>query len=233
MLSNFSLYYNCSSKIHSLNPLCKILAFLIFSFMSFMCFHFNVLVSLFLVLVFIVGISNIPFSVYFKRIWSLKYLFLVLFLLCFVLSRNFSFSFFLVCKLVLFVLYVLGFVMTTKIDDMALGFSYLFRFVDVFGFSAYSVAVSFSLIFYFLPCLVFEYKRIKMACVSRGVSFNGSVFALFKLAFLSSIKRLDMIRCSMLVSSSIRGFRWHFNDIYMIVCHLAVLVLILVRGVTL
>ena len=56
---SFSRYYNVSSIIHSLNPLCKILALMLFIFMAIIASNIREMCCLFIILIFIIGFSNI------------------------------------------------------------------------------------------------------------------------------------------------------------------------------
>ena len=78
MLSNSFKYYSVESFIHSLNPLCKLLVFIIFIFMIIFSTSFKSIVALFIAISFIIGLSNIPYKLLFNSISCFKYFVLVL-----------------------------------------------------------------------------------------------------------------------------------------------------------
>ena len=63
---SFSRYYNTDSFIHSMNPLCKVLGLLIFVLMTMLASNIRVICGLFLILLFIIVISDVPLKNYIK-----------------------------------------------------------------------------------------------------------------------------------------------------------------------
>ena len=234
---NFSRYYNVDSPIHKLNPLCKILALVIFLVMVFMCSRIKVVVSLFLILMFIITISDVPFKHYFDVVYYIRFLIIILFLIC--LFFGFHNSCVIVGKFVMIVLYFSVLLFTTTTTSLIYGFSLLFRPLSVFHFPVCKVSMFVSLFLNFIPSLFISFDKIFRSWISRG--FVSCNFSVCKSIFLSSFRRfccsykLMKVRNFNFLSdrNSINSYSWRFNDFYMISCHMILFVLILVKEVIL
>jgi len=244
---NFSRYYNISSVIHSLNPLCKILALLLFVIMSIMASNIREMCCLFIVLVFIISLSNVSIIKYIRPIYSMRFLFILVFIINILFGVSVYDSFIIICRICLVVMYSSVLLFTTTTNGIAYGFSSLFRPLGVFGFPVYRVSMAIALSLNFVPNLFFESNRIIKSQISRGLNYNGgSLFDriviiknVFIPMFVNSIKRSYRISDAMKVKSfgfncdrsSIKSFRWSISDFYMITCHLMVFVFVLIREV--
>ena len=219
-------YCNTSSIIHSLNPLCKLLGLFIFLFMIIVCSSVRGICGLSLILLYIMVISNISFSEYFKYLWFFKYFILFIFLvgLFFGFYRDFIF----VSRLCLCLLYFSVLYSTTSLSEISSGFSLLFRLSKL--------SLFFTRIFCFVPFIFSEYSRIRKSQLSRGLNycdnFSNRVLC-YKTTFLSSIvfafRRIKGLK----VDLGYIDFEWHIRDVYMIACHLLVLVFVLIKEVVL
>ena len=246
---DFSRYCNLHSPIHLLNPLCKILALIIFTVMVVMGSSVKVMLSLFLVLIFVISISNVNYKYFFSILFNMKVLIICIFLLNILFGVSFYSGFIMICKVVLITLYSSALLFTTTTNELAFGFSLLFRPLSTFGVPITKISMAIALSINFIPSLFYSSNKVLKAQMSRGFNYKKGSFkdkiigikSVFIPVFISSIKRADDVADSMEVKnfnfdserSSIKGFRWYFNDVYMIVCHLIVLVLVLVKEVVL
>lgn len=247
MLNNFSRYYNTNSYIHSLNPLCKILACLIFVFMTFLSNNFVVLFSLFIILIFLVCLSNVPYSFYFKSIYGMKILFLMIILINLLFGVSFVFSIIMVFKIVLIVLYSSCLIMTSTTNDIAYGFTCLLKPLSFFGFPVSKVSMAIALSLNFIPILFDTSNKIIKSQKSRGFNYNNGslkdkilgIKTIFIPMFVLSIKKADSISDMMEVRcfsfnnnrSNIKYLGFSFNDFCMIFSHVVVFVFVLIKEV--
>lgn len=243
----FSRYYNTSSLIHMLNPLCKILAMLVFLLMVFISSSIKVIIALSLILFFLMTVSNVPFSKYFSSIYSMKVLLVFIIILNFLLKVSFYVSIVMVSKICLVVLYSSVLMFTTTTNELAYGISSLLRPLEFFGINVTKISMAIALSLNFIPSLFMSSNKILKSQMSRGFDYNSNSFrdrilairTVFIPMFVSSIKRADSVSEAMEVKnfnfenkrSNISDCRWHFCDFYMIVCHLIVLVMVLVKEV--
>lgn len=246
---DFSRYYNTYSKIHVLNPLCKILALIIFVIMVLMCSNISVICALSLILVFIITLSNVSFKKYFKPLWGMKVLFIFIILINFLFHVSIYSSFIMICKICLIVLYSSVLLFTTTTNQLAFGFSSLFRPLAIFGFPVSKFSMAIALSINFIPSLFLQSNKILKSQMSRGFnydkgSFKDRVVAIKSIVipmFVLSIKRADKVADAMEVKqfnfncdrSNLKAEGWHFSDVYMLACHLMIFVLVLVKEVVL
>lgn len=246
---SFSRYYNTNSIIHMINPLCKILALIIFVIMTMVGSCVRVMCGLSIILLFLMVLSLVPLKKYLLSIYSMKFLFLVVFIINLLFGVSVYNSFIMICRICLVVLYSSLLLYTTTTNELALGFSSLLRPLGVFGFPVSKVSMAIALSLNFVPILFMESSKIIKSQTSRGFNYkNGSfkdkIIGLKSVVipmFVLSMKRADSVSDAMEVKqfcfnsnrSSIKGVRWHISDFYMIGCHLLVLVFVLIKEVVL
>ena len=244
---SFSRYYNTSSIIHSMNPLCKVLGLLIFVLMVMLCSNIRVICGLSLILFYIMFFSNISFKNYFKSIWSMKVLFIFIFLINLVFGVSIYESFIMISRVCLVVMYSSVLLYTTTTNELAFGFSFLFKPFAVFGFPVYKISMAIALSLNFVPSLFLESNKIIKAQTSRGFNYSSSSFKdkilgiksvvipMFVLAFRRADSVSEMMELRQFSfsnnRSNIKNFNWYFSDVYMIVCHLLILVFVLIKEV--
>lgn len=246
---SFSRYYNTNSIIHVINPLCKILALIIFVVMVMVGTCVRVMCGLSIILLFLMVLSLVPLKNYIRSVLSMKFLFLVIFVINLLFGVSVYNSFIMVSRVCLVVLYSSVLIYTTTTNELALGFSSFLRPFGIFGFPVSKVSMALALALSFVPLLFMESNKIIKSQTSRGFDFNNGSFkdrivglkSVIIPMFVLSMKRADSISDSMEVKqfsfnsdrNSIKGIRWHVSDVYMICCHLLVLVFVLIKEVVL
>lgn len=244
---SFSRYYNVDSPIHKLNPLCKILASIVFLVMVLISSRVKVIISLFLILSFIITISNVPFNYYLKPLFGMKVLFIFLFIINILFGVSFYNSFVMICKIILVVMYSSVLLFTTTTNSLAYGFSSFLRPLGLLGLPVYKISMAIALSLNFIPTMFDSSNKIMKSQMSRGFNYKDGSFkdrivgikSIFIPMFVSSIKRADAVSDAMEVKnfsfdsdrSDIIDYRWRFNDFYMITSHLALFVLVLIKEV--
>ena len=234
MLNNCFKYYKTDSFIHSINPLCKILMSIIFIVISIFSISVKSVIALLLVMMFIVGLSNIPYKILFAPIYKLRYFFLILFLIC--LFFGFFNSFCIVSKICLLFLYYVILMKSTKLDDFIRGFYGLLYPLNFFGFPISIWSINCAFVVNFISFCIDEYNIIYKLKLSKDAFNNGLknkvyvFFHVFLSAYKNALKKRNYI--------IIRGFnffdddyKWRLSDGYIVMCNLIVLVLVLVKEV--
>ncbi len=244
---SFSGYYNIDSPIHKLNPLCKILASIVFLVMVLISSRIKVIISLFLILSFIITISNVPFKYYVKPILGMKILFIFLFIINIIFGVSVYNSFVMISKIILVVIYSSVLLFTTTTNSLAYGISSFLRPLNFIGFPVSKISMAIALSLNFIPTMFDSSNKIMKSQMSRGFNYKEGSFkdrivgikSIFIPMFVSSIKRADAVSDTMEVKnfsfdgdrSDIIDYRWRFNDFYMIASHLALFVLVLIKEV--
>ena len=246
---SFSRYYNTNSIVHMINPLCKILAMLIFVVMSMVGSCVRVMCGLSIILFFLMVLSLVPLKKYLSSIYSMKFLLFVIFFINILFGVSIYNSFIMLCRVCLVLMYFSLLLYTTTTNELALGFSSLLRPLGIFGFPVSKVSMTIALSLNFIPILFMESGKIIKSQTSRGFNYRDGSFkdringfkSVVIPMFVLSMKRADSISDAMEVKqfsfnsnrSSIKGVRWHLSDFYMIGCHLLVLVFVLIKEVVL
>lgn len=242
---SFSSYYNVSSPIHSLSPLCKILTLFVFAFMTIIGSKMCVMCSLFLILVFLIVISNVPYHKYFDILFCMRFLYLFIFIIS-LFFVDFYDSIIMISRVSLFVLYLAVLLYTTTINELSYGLSLLLRPLSFLGISIFKISLIISLALNFVPYLFIETDRIIKVQTSRGVNcckcsfidrFRFVVIPSFVLSFRRFIGICETFKFRTFNDSVVRGsiydFRFNFYDIYMISCHILILTFVLIKEVVL
>ena len=234
MLNNFFKYYKTDSFIHSINPLGKILMFIIFIFISIFSTSIKSVIALFIVMMFIVGLSNIPYKNLFEPFCKFKFFFLILFLLC--MFFGFFNSICIVLKISLLFLYYIILMKSTKVDDFIKGFYFLLFPFRFFGFSIDIWSINFALVFDFPSLVIDEFNKLYRLRLSRNLlncDFKVDFYLFFRI-FSNAYKCALSKRNNIII----RGFnfidddyKWRLSDAYIVMCNLIVLVLVLVKEV--
>lgn len=241
---SFSCYYNVSSPIHSLSPLCKLLALFVFVIMTFIGSNISVMCSLFLVLMFLIVISNVPFYKYLNVIFFLSIFCLFVFVLnlCFC---GFYDSIIMISRICLVVLYLSILLYTTTINEISYGLSLLLKPLSYFKVPVFKISLYISLFLNFIPCLFSEAGHVIKSQKSRGFDYSDvsfidkikGIFPAFILSLRRTFKLFEVLKVRFsndyFSRNSIYDFRFRLCDIYMISCHVIIFTFILIKEVVL
>ena len=167
-------YYNIDSIIHKLNPLCKIISILIFTFLVLFTNNIILLIILLLFTFILLYISHIPINVYLMGMKGMLFFCIFVFLIN-LLFGGFLSAFNSIIKLLLFVLYSHLLLYTTKPNDMTLGLRKFLSPLKVIGLDSNSIALTISLAIRFIPTIFKEGYRVYKSQVSRGLNFSGNL----------------------------------------------------------
>lgn len=245
----FTRYYNTSSVFHHLNPLCKILITLIFTFMTIISSSFVVVFSLFCVTLFAINLTNIAINNYVKPLLGVKVLFIFIIIINLLFGYSFLYSLIMIIKVCLIVVFSNLLLFTTTTNDLTFGISLFLRPLSFIGLPVNKISVAIALSLNFIPSLFLQSNKIIKSQRSRGFNYDGGDFkhrlmgfkSIFIPMFILSIKKADDISYSMDIRNfsfdcdrnSIRSFRWRFFDIYALVVYIILFTFVLVKEVVL
>ena len=167
-------YYNISSLIHNINPLCKIICILIITFLSLFSKNIMFLIILLLFLVLIMFMSNVPLDLYINNFKFLLPMIIFIFLINLIFSNIYS-TILSILKLILLILYSQVLLYTTKPNDLTYGLEKFLSPLKLFNISVSSLALTISLSLRFIPTIFTEADKILKAQISRGLNFNGNL----------------------------------------------------------
>lgn len=247
MLNNFVLgrYYKQNSKIHLMHPLSKIICTLSFIIMIFICNDIKLMILLGLVAVLMTEMSKVPRKVYFKSIFSLKYILLFILIINLIFQIDKITTIMTMLRLILIVIYTTLLTLTTPPTEITYGLELLLAPLKIIRIPVNKMALSISLALRFIPTIIDQGNKILKSQASRGIDYYNSnlkgkfiaIKAMIVPMFIITLKKADNLADAMTVrlysvNSKRTNFRinkWHFFDSYMVLIHLTILVLVIYR----
>ena len=171
---NLTKYYNGNSVIHNINPLCKLICILIFTFLVLIANNILFLGILTILTLIYIVLSEVPIKLYIN---NFKYIIpFILFILIINLLTNTVYSSIIsMMKLILFVLYSSVNVYTTKSNDFTYGLEKLLSPLRIFGINTSSLSLTISLAIRFIPTIFKQGYKVYKSQMSRGLNFNGAL----------------------------------------------------------
>ncbi|HHW69164.1 MAG TPA: energy-coupling factor transporter transmembrane protein EcfT [Tenericutes bacterium] len=249
MLSNFFVgrFYDSPSTISKLNPLSKMISTLIFIVMTILAKDLRLSIALFSFVFVLVLNTRIPLRVYFKTVWSIKFLILFMIIINLILKVELTIIAITVLKIINIVLYTAVLTLTTSPLLLAKGIEKILSPLNKLKIPVKNMALSLTLAIRFIPTIINEANKILKSQASRGVDFYSksikdklsAVKNLLIPMFILSLKRADELSLIMEVRlfnlksdrTNYREERWSFIDTYTIFVHLFMLVIIIAKGI--
>ena len=236
-------YYPINSLVHKMNPLAKIICVLLFIIMSFLTFDIRFNAMLFILLMLMVCNTKVPFDIYFKTLFSIKWLLLFILIINLIVGSNLSVTIITMFRLIFVVLYTSILTLTTPPTEITYGLEKLFLPLKLIGIPVNKMALSISLALRFIPTIIDQGNKIIKSQASRGIDYynsnlKGKILAIKSLIipmFVLSIKKADDLADSMEVRLynvnskriNFRQNKWHFYDTFLVLMHLGLFILIM------
>lgn len=249
MLDNIIIgrYYPIKSKIHFMNPICKIvcLLFYLITLLFTTDLFFTITLTIFTLI--LMYLSNVPSKLYFNTILSIKYLLIFILLINLLLGINFINSIIMITKLSVLVIYTTIITLTTPPTEITYGLEKTFAFLKVFKVPVNKMALSLTLAIRFIPTIIDQANKILKSQASRGIDYynsdlKGKYVAIKSMLYPMvnlTIKRADDLADAMevrLFSINSKRTNYRINkvtvfDIYILGVHVFLLFIIIVKGV--
>lgn len=247
MLNNLVLgrYYNSNSKIHSMNPLSKIICTLIFVIMVFICNDIKLMLLLSLLAILFTEFSKVPRNIYIKTIKSLKFILIFILIIDLIFKVDITITLTNMLRLISVVLYTSILTMTTPPTEITYGLEQLLSPFKIIKLPVNKIALSISLALRFIPTLIDEGNKILKSQASRGIDYYNSdlkgkfmgIMSMIVPMFVITLKKADDLADSMTVRlynvnvkrTNFRVNKWHSFDTYMVIIHILVLLFVIFR----
>ena len=168
MLDKYLISYNHEESVtHNINPLNKIIMFILYIIACFFPYNSVIFISM-LVSVFILMIlSNIPLIKYLQVLWFYRYIFLIIYFFFYATGMELFYVNVLLFKILFGVLFWYVILFTIKKDDLAKSLGSVFNIFNIIGISFNKISNFFSNIFNFILIFIdqtnnlFEINAIK------------------------------------------------------------------------
>lgn len=245
--SKIGKYYPIDSKIHSLNPVIKLLSF--FMMLIMICFTNDFVVEgiLFIFLLLVIVLSNVEIRLFFKPIWKMKFLFLGILILEIICHHSYEIIFIYFLRLINLILSSSILLYTTKNRDLIYGLEIIFKPLIMLGLPIRSMIMMISLALGFIPNLMLELEKILKSLICRGMDYRDSntnekweiIKAVVNPMFIYTLKKADRISENMELQgyeiekerTNYRKYEVAYFDYFYLGIHLLFFISILIKGV--
>ena len=234
--NSFGSYYPINSRIHRLNPVIKLINFILVLLLVIL--SKSVYINGFiLVFVFVMMLlSFVPFKYYLKSIYSLRYVYLLIALICLYFNTSVEVCLVYIAKVIIVVEYLNIIAFTTSPSENIYGVEKFLSFFNFLYLNVSKIAVKINSIIRYLPLYITVQDKAFKASSSRGVDYNNmNIFERTKVFFSvnKNVRRLTNYHNKMTNESSemrmydIRKYRTNyrtnkvgFYDIFFLLFHL-------------
>lgn len=244
-----SRYYDVNSSMHKLNPINKIICFLIFTIIVLIEKDLPLMLILSVLLINMILMSNIKIKVFLNEISKIKYFLLILFVFNAIIKLPIDTNVLILLKIVLITLYSSMFLLTTSVNSIMYGFNVLLSPLKVFGIKVYDITVMIALVITFIPNILEEALRIIRTISLRGLDYKtGSIkdkikifklmfIPMFNLSFKKSDDLADVLDVRLYNSSNKRScykkYSFNLTDLFILFTHILIIVAIVLKEVIL
>ena len=246
--NSFGSYYPVNSTVHRLNPVVKLINFLLSILLLSLTNSMPINVFVFALVLILALLSYVPFRYFANTFWSMRYIYIIIVFVCAYFRLNIQESLIYVLKLVSIVEYLNVFAYTTSPSESAYAIEKFLSFFNFLCLPVSNIAFKLNAMLRYIPLvLVVENKALK-AQASRGIDYYHSNYfgrtnALMSLysniGRLTNRKNKDIAFASELRLFNIKRYRTNyrtnkigFYDVFFTLFHLILLYAYLVeRGV--
>ena len=235
--NSFGSYYPIDSTMHKLNPIVKLINFIL-ALLLMILSHSIYLHGFLMLLVFIMTLLTfVPFKYYINTLWSLRYFYIIIAFLCLYFDTTQQICFVWLMRLTILVEYLNVLAFSTSPSESIYSIE---KVLSVFNFLYLPVsyaAVKINSALRLIPFILGVERKTFKAASSRGVDYYhstivGRVIAYFKthsnIIYLIKLKNREIAFNSELRLFDIRRHRTNyrtnritFNDIFFMLFHLA------------
>lgn len=216
----FFKYITGDSKVHLMNSKLKIIWFLLFLLSIILIRDYVSLLIVSSFLFIIILNTKIRLDSYISNLFKLRYLYVLIALLMFLLSFNITFAIFIFLKLILLISLLLILTFTTSLSEIAWGIECVFIKLKKIKVPVSKIALKIAMNIKFISTLFEQYYEIRKSMAYRGIPYSKKGVSTFKKLILPvirlSYKRSRMMAKAMKLrfyGSSKRRTNYHDNKV--------------------
>lgn len=172
--NSFGAFYPVDSALHRLNPVVKLLNFIVA--MTLLIISSNLQVNLFLLALVIIMclLSFVPTRFYFKAFYSLRYIYIFILIFCYFLGFSLETTVIYLLKTTIIVEYLFVLIYTTSPSELNYGIEKILNAINILGLNMAKVAIRITNALRFIPLLITTENKILKSGSSRGIDYNHS-----------------------------------------------------------
>lgn len=164
-------YYPIHSKVHSMNPISKLLCFFLFMIIAFFSATMPLVLLLFMFLFILLNMTNVPICKYLEVIKFLIPFYFLAFIINVMLSISFFDTIIILLRLTSVLWYMMAIILTTPFTELIYGLEKIFSPLRIIGINPSKLALSITLFLRSFSNLMDEINRIIKTEASRGLDF--------------------------------------------------------------
>lgn len=231
----YGSFYPVSSTIHKLNPIVKLINFIIMLLLMILSDSREIHLFMFIYVVVIILLSYVPLKYYFNTFYSLRYIYLIIAFICAFMGLSFMGYLIYVSKLIIFVLYLNVIVFTTSPSETIYSIEKFLSLFNIFNLKVVKLATKINNILRYYPLYMNVKYKTLFAASSRGIHigfFNiiGKLKLHFRVKKLTRLRNKETLEYSELRLYDINKHRTNFRtnkvgffDIFFLLFHLVLL----------
>lgn len=179
--NSFGSYYPIESIIHKLNPVIKLINFIIIVVLSIISNSIYINGFIFALVFIMILLSYVPFKYYTNMIWSLRYFYILLAFICAYFNTTLNGCIVYLMKVTSIIEYLNILAFTTSPSESAYGIEKFLSFFNIFNVPISKISFKINSMLRYIPlCLSVENKVIKTAS-SRGIDYyHTNIFGRFR-----------------------------------------------------
>ena len=191
--ASFGSFYPVSSTIHRLNPIVKLINFILMILILLLTSSKEIHSFLFIYVLVTILLSYVPIKYYFNTFYSLRYIYLIMAFICAYMGLDFTTYLVYTSKLVIFVLYLNVIVFTTSPSETIYSIEKFLSLFNIFNLKVVKIATKINNMLRYYPLYIETKYKTLLAASIRGIHI-GFFDIKGKLKLHSRIKRLTKIR---------------------------------------
>ena len=245
----FGSFYPVDSAVHRLNPVVKLINFILCIIVLSLTNNLYINIFMLALVIIMMFLSYVPIRFYFKTIWSLRYIYILIAFICFYFNQTLTETLIYTSKLITVVEYLNILVYTTSPSETVYGIELFLTPFNFLFLPLGKIAYSINKTLRYIPNLqTVEHKALK-AAASRGIDYyHANIFKrlyatliigknLFK---INKQRNIEIDKCSKYRLYNVRKHRTNyktnkigFYDIAFISFHLLIIfAYISIRGIS-
>lgn len=240
-------YYSTQSFIHSMNSTAKIICIFCFSCITLLTNSLILGIMLLGFNIYLMTKTNVPLKLYLKSLSKIKFFLIFLFIINIIFRVSFILNFLMIIKVVLLISYSTVLTLTTPPTEITYGLEKFLNPLNKLKIPVNKLSLSITLALRFIPTIFDEATKIMKSQASRGVDYyhsnlKGKFEALKSLIipmFNLALKKADALGDAMEVRlfsfdrrrSNYRMNKWKNTDTIIVICHFAMMTLVILKEV--
>lgn len=172
--NSFGSYYPVESIIHKLNPSSKLINFILCIITLILTNNTYINIFMFSLVTLIMLLSHVPIKYYLKTLLSLRYIYIILFIICYYLNKNITSSLIYILKLITIVEYINTLSYTSSPSETIYSIEKIFSKINFLYLPLNKIAFKINKSLRYFPSRIITKQKFIKALTNKGVNYYES-----------------------------------------------------------